>query len=153
MFVLLRVDVFRCRATYLSLPLFPSPPPPPHPLPPPGCAGEVDDSYGYGGTGKFSTNSKFASYGATFGAGDVVMAILDLDAQPPAVSFAKNGVWLGVACKLAAFQRDTPAAALYPHVLSKNTRWVADPPGPSPGPTDFLIPFYRHGLLARVEKF
>lgn len=40
------------------------------------CAGEEPLSYGYGGTGKASTDCKFKDYGKPFHVGDVVGAIL-----------------------------------------------------------------------------
>jgi hypothetical protein len=43
--------------------------------------GGVDKSgFGYGGTGKRSNNKQFESYGETFGLGDVIGCLLDLDA-------------------------------------------------------------------------
>jgi len=38
------------------------------------CVGEEPFSYGYGGTGKASTDCKFKDYGTTFGQGDVISA-------------------------------------------------------------------------------
>jgi hypothetical protein len=38
--------------------------------------GEVDNSYGYGGTGKTSSGNKFFSYGEPYGPGDVVGCFL-----------------------------------------------------------------------------
>ena len=89
-------------------------------------AGEEMDSWGYGGTGRFSTNNKFAPYGETYGVGDVVAALLDLDSRPPTISFAKNGRWLGVASPLWGFKAGCPERALFPHILSKNCRWWID---------------------------
>jgi len=41
--------------------------------------GEVEHSYGYGGTAKVSENLEFRSYGVKFGAGDVIGCYLDLN--------------------------------------------------------------------------
>lgn len=81
--------------------------------------GEDPDSYGYGGTGRFSNNNKFKMYSENFGAGDVITALVDFDAFPPNISYMKNGRWLGVAAQLHGFQ---PGKALFPHVLLKNAR-------------------------------
>lgn len=40
------------------------------------CEGEEPLSYGYGGTGKASTDSKFKDYGKPFQVGDVIGALL-----------------------------------------------------------------------------
>jgi hypothetical protein len=40
------------------------------------CEGEEPLSYGYGGTGKASTDCKFKDYGKPFHVGDVVGALL-----------------------------------------------------------------------------
>lgn len=84
--------------------------------------GEESNSYGYGGTGKFSTNNKFVNYGEKFGVGDVIGCLLDLDSRPPNMSYAKNGRWLGVAQPLPGFQVGKKETALFPHILTKNTR-------------------------------
>lgn len=84
--------------------------------------GEEPDSYGYGGTGKFSCNNDFTEYGEPFTTGDVICAMLDLHSQT--ISYMKNGKPLGVAMQL----RDSPVGdrnqALFPHILTKNTRYV-----------------------------
>lgn len=84
-------------------------------------SGEDADSYGYGGTGRFSDNCKFRLYGETYGMGDVMLAIVDFTARPPTISYCKNGHFLGVAARLS---RHPPGQALFPHVLSKNCRLV-----------------------------
>ena len=38
--------------------------------------GEVDNSYGYGGTGKTSSGNKFFSYGEPYGPGDTIGCFL-----------------------------------------------------------------------------
>ena len=86
--------------------------------------GEEPDSYGYGGTGKFSTNCKFSNFGERFGKGDIIMALLDLDCQQPSMSYARNGVWLGVAHTVQDWRPGSKDAALFPHILTKNCRWV-----------------------------
>ncbi|VDI10442.1 heterogeneous nuclear ribonucleoprotein U-like protein 1 [Mytilus galloprovincialis] len=88
--------------------------------------GEEPYSYGYGGTGKFSKNCKFSNYGEQYGEGDVIGALLDLDAKPPSMSFTKNGKWLGVAETLSAFPVGVKERALFPHILSKNTKFIVN---------------------------
>ncbi|ESO06326.1 hypothetical protein HELRODRAFT_64249 [Helobdella robusta] len=85
--------------------------------------GEEQDSWGYGGTGKFSTNNKFSDYGEAYTIGDVITAFLDLDSKPASISFAKNGLWLGVASPLHGFKVDQKSHAMFPHILSKNCRF------------------------------
>ena len=79
-------------------------------------------SYGFGGTGRFSTNCKFSPYGESFGKGDVILSMVDLEARPPNISYAKNGRWLGVAIPLHRWPVGVRDKALFPHVLSKNCR-------------------------------
>ena len=85
-------------------------------------SGEEPNSYGYGGTSKFSSNNKFKNYGEKFGVGDVLSCLLDLDSRPPNISYAKNGRWLGVAQPLHGYQVGKKDQALFPHILTKNMR-------------------------------
>ena len=87
-------------------------------------SGEEENSYGYGGTAKFSTNNKFSNFGRRFSKGDVIMAMVDFESRPPKISFAVNGDWLGVALPLHGYKVGNVETALYPHVLSKNCRYV-----------------------------
>lgn len=95
-----------------------------------GSLGESLHSFGYGGTGKFSSNGAFLDYGGRFGVGDTIICAVDLESHPRAkVAFAKNGVWLGVAKEFDAspgghgivgasgYER-----AFFPHVLLKNVK-------------------------------
>ena len=87
-------------------------------------AGEENLSFGYGGTGKASTNSEFKDYGEKFSEGDVVGVYLDLDAEPATISYAKNGVDLGTCFE---FEKSSLGEqALYPHVLSKNCEFTVN---------------------------
>ncbi|OEH80029.1 spry domain-containing protein [Cyclospora cayetanensis] len=95
--------------------------------------GDSAESWGFGGTGKKSTNRKFSDYGTSFTAGDVVGVVIDLDAL--SLSFTKNGQFLGGAFDLPRKVRET---GLFPHVYVKNfdfeinfrqaTKWT-EPPG------------------------
>ncbi|XP_057961572.1 uncharacterized protein LOC131153342 isoform X2 [Malania oleifera] len=97
-----------------------------------GSLGETSYSFGFGGTGKFSNAGKFLDYGEKFGVGDTVVCALDLETKPlAAVSFSKNGKWLGPAKLFDAGPKglgvvDSPVrklqwdSALFPHVLLKN---------------------------------
>ncbi|KAM8952272.1 heterogeneous nuclear ribonucleoprotein U-like protein 1 [Pelodytes ibericus] len=81
--------------------------------------GEEPCSYGYGGTAKKSTNSKFENYGETFTENDVIGCYIDFETHGDVeISFSKNGHPLGVAFSV---RRETlGGAALFPHVLVKN---------------------------------
>ena len=82
--------------------------------------GEEKNSFGYGGTAKASTDCKFNDYGQTFQQDDVITCYLDLDDEKKTISFAKNGEDLGVCFDDLASVEEK---ALYPHVLTKNTRF------------------------------
>ncbi|XP_056172042.1 uncharacterized protein LOC115693480 [Syzygium oleosum] len=98
---------------------------------PVGSLGESYCSFGYGGTGKFSTANDFLGYGEKFGVGDTIVCAVDLESKPLAsIGFSKNGKWLGVAKQFDASGMglgvDTAASnlpwkpALFPHILLKN---------------------------------
>ena len=84
--------------------------------------GEVKDSYGYGGTGKFSVGNKFQTYGTTFGKGDVITALLDLETSK--ISYNVNGRSYGVAARIKNPPKGEASKALFPHLLSKNIKYV-----------------------------
>ena len=63
--------------------------------------GEASLSYGYESTGKVCASSSFFAYGQAFGEGDVVGAYIDLESEPKALKFTKNGEDLGVAMSLS----------------------------------------------------
>ncbi|XP_014749611.1 PREDICTED: heterogeneous nuclear ribonucleoprotein U-like protein 1, partial [Sturnus vulgaris] len=76
-------------------------------------------SFGYGGTGRKSTDAKFQSYGESFGESDVIGCLADFEAGPEVeLSFLKNGRWLGVAFRVP--KAALGGRALFPHVLVKN---------------------------------
>lgn len=81
--------------------------------------GEDPFSYGYGGTGKASTNLKFKSYGRTFGKGDVLGCFLDLESEPVVMSFTVNGQHQGIAYEVS--HSELGDQALFPHIVTKNT--------------------------------
>lgn len=81
--------------------------------------GEDPFSYGYGGTGKASTNLKFKDYGKTFGKGDIVGCFLDLESEPVVMSFTVNGQHQGIAYEIS--HSDLGDQALFPHIVTKNT--------------------------------
>ncbi|XP_074786865.1 heterogeneous nuclear ribonucleoprotein U-like protein 1 [Athene noctua] len=81
--------------------------------------GEEPFSYGYGGTGKKSTNCKFENYGETFAENDVIACLVDFECgEEVEMSFMKNGKWLGVAYRIR--KEILGGRALFPHVLVKN---------------------------------
>ncbi|KAJ8493506.1 hypothetical protein OPV22_015227 [Ensete ventricosum] len=99
---------------------------------PVGNLGETTNSFGFGGTGKFSSSGKFSDYGTKFGVSDTIICAVDLDNKPLAsIGFSKNGKWLGVARHFDASSRGLGVvelshqglpweSALFPHILLKN---------------------------------
>ncbi|XP_022139874.1 heterogeneous nuclear ribonucleoprotein U-like protein 1 isoform X2 [Momordica charantia] len=99
---------------------------------PVGNLGETKQSFGFGGTGKFSNAGKFSDYGEKFGIGDTIVCAVNLESKPLAsIGFSKNGKWLGTAIQFDAGPRglgvvDSPLrklqreSAFFPHVLLKN---------------------------------
>jgi len=96
--------------------------------------GDTADSWGWGGTGMRSHNNEYTEYGGSFGLGDVIGCIIDIDQG--SISYTKNGQFMGI-----AFDNIPPTAqetGLFPHLLLKNVRckvnfsrknrWF-DPPG------------------------
>ncbi|GFQ02319.1 heterogeneous nuclear ribonucleoprotein u-like protein 1 [Phtheirospermum japonicum] len=94
--------------------------------------GETLNSFGFGGTGKFSNSGNFPNYGERFGVGDTIICAVDLESFPMAsIGFSKNGNWLGVAKHFDAGPNGlgvvgSPVkglhweSAVFPHVLLKN---------------------------------
>ncbi|XP_034147222.1 heterogeneous nuclear ribonucleoprotein U-like protein 1 [Esox lucius] len=82
--------------------------------------GEEAFSFGYGGTGKKSSNCKFEDYGEKFGENDVIGCFIDFDTNGDQVemAFSKNGVWLGVGFRVS--KDELAGRPLFPHVLVKN---------------------------------
>jgi len=76
--------------------------------------------YGFGGTGKKSHMRKFDSYGEPFTAGDVIGCFLQMPAagKQGAVSFSKNGKWLGHAFDVPASMK----GPLFPAISMKNAQ-------------------------------
>ncbi|KAH0770635.1 hypothetical protein KY290_014616 [Solanum tuberosum] len=99
-----------------------------------GNLGETLHSFGFGGTGKFSSQGKFSNYGERFGVGDTIICCIDLESSPLAsIGFSKNGKWLGTSKQFNAGPGPTGLevvdcpmknlhwhSALFPHVLLKN---------------------------------
>jgi len=82
--------------------------------------GEDNLSYGYGGTGKISVNSRFSDYGQPFSVGDVITCCVDLDTKPCTIFYLLNGEYLGVAFKIG---NELGERALFPHVTIKNMKF------------------------------
>ncbi|XP_054883916.1 heterogeneous nuclear ribonucleoprotein U-like protein 1 isoform X3 [Poeciliopsis prolifica] len=81
--------------------------------------GEEPFSFGYGGTGKKSSDCKFADYGEKFGENDVIGCYIDFESSDEVtMGFSKNGVNLGVAFRTT--KEALAGRALFPHVLVKN---------------------------------
>ncbi|KAL5096588.1 hypothetical protein RYX36_000915 [Vicia faba] len=97
-----------------------------------GALGETKQSFGFGGTGKFSNAGKFLNYGNRFGVGDTIVCCVDLESKPLAsIGFSKNGKWLGTAFQFDVASLGLGAGSslskvspwewpLFPHVLLKN---------------------------------
>ncbi|XP_077468165.1 heterogeneous nuclear ribonucleoprotein U-like protein 1 isoform X2 [Stigmatopora argus] len=81
--------------------------------------GEEPFSFGFGGTGKKSSDCKFADYGEKFGENDVIGCYIDFEqGEEVEMGYSKNGVALGVAFKTT--KEELAGRALFPHVLVKN---------------------------------
>ncbi|GAX80589.1 hypothetical protein CEUSTIGMA_g8026.t1 [Chlamydomonas eustigma] len=92
---------------------------------PVGQLGEVEHSWGFGGTGRVATGNTFKAYGESFGPGDVIVCLVDLSpGQPSSISFIKNGVFLGKAFDISVPADETQA--YFPHVLIKNSEVALD---------------------------
>jgi len=80
--------------------------------------GEVEGSFGYGGTGKVSTMRNFVTYGIPFTVGDTVGCYADLSGKPT-ISFSVNGKFYGKAFSIPRKYHGKP---LFPHVFLKNVK-------------------------------
>ncbi|KAI4884422.1 hypothetical protein NFI96_009486 [Prochilodus magdalenae] len=80
--------------------------------------GEEPMSFGYGGTGKKSSNCKFEDYGEKFGENDVIGCYLDFESGQVEMAFSKNGKWLDTCYRIS--HEELAGRALYPHILVKN---------------------------------
>uniref|UniRef100_A0A183EP44 ATP-dependent RNA helicase DDX1 n=1 Tax=Gongylonema pulchrum TaxID=637853 RepID=A0A183EP44_9BILA len=78
-------------------------------------SGTDSNGFGYGGTGKKSTNKQFENYGTSFTLGDTIGCMLDLDSST--IAFSKNGKHLGKAFDIPQKLKNT---ALFPAVVLKN---------------------------------
>ena len=94
-------------------------------------------SYGFGGTGKISTNNKFFNYGTPYGYGDVIGTYLDMTVDPMIISYTINGKDMGVAFRIPKYE--TQGQALFPHVMTKNQDFLVNF-GQLPGPMCPLLP-------------
>lgn len=80
--------------------------------------GEELNSFGYGGTGKISTDCHFRDYGCRFKEGDVIGSFLDMESRPATISYTVNGKDQGVAFEVK--HSTLGERPLFPHVLTKN---------------------------------
>nr|CDS26365.1 e1b 55 kda associated protein [Hymenolepis microstoma] len=84
--------------------------------------GEEQNSFGYGGTGKKSTDGKFEDYGSSFKEGDVIGAFLEFTDSEVIITFSVNGANQG-----ECFRFDKSSlgenSALFPHVYVKNVEF------------------------------
>ncbi|XP_067007718.2 heterogeneous nuclear ribonucleoprotein U-like protein 1 [Anabrus simplex] len=110
--------------------------------------GEEPQSYGYGGTGKASTDCKFKNYGRPFMVGDVVGAFLDMNSDPIVMSFSVNGESQGVAYEIS--RSALQGNALYPHVLTKNVKFECN--FGNQAPWSSLLPGYTFAGEVPVDE-
>ncbi|VDN98034.1 unnamed protein product [Rodentolepis nana] len=84
--------------------------------------GEELNSFGYGGTGKKSTDGKFEDYGSPFKEGDVVGAFLEFTDSEVIMTFSVNGTNQGECFR---FEKSSVGenAAFFPHVYVKNVEF------------------------------
>ncbi|CAH8679688.1 unnamed protein product [Schistosoma rodhaini] len=87
--------------------------------------GEEPQSFGYGGTGKKSTNNKFTDYGCTFGEGDIVGAFIEWTSVEALLRFSVNGVDQGECFRVQKSQLGEHSA-LFPHVYVKNVEFACN---------------------------
>uniref|UniRef100_A0A8C2HBG0 Heterogeneous nuclear ribonucleoprotein U like 1 n=1 Tax=Cyprinus carpio TaxID=7962 RepID=A0A8C2HBG0_CYPCA len=81
--------------------------------------GEEPFSFGYGGTGKKSSNCKFEDYGEKFRENDIIGCYIDFDSSEEVeMTFSKNGKGLGPCFHVS--REELAGRALFPHVLVKN---------------------------------
>ncbi|XP_059405935.1 heterogeneous nuclear ribonucleoprotein U-like protein 1 [Carassius carassius] len=81
--------------------------------------GEEPFSFGYGGTGKKSSNCKFEDYGEKFSENDIIGCYIDFESgEEVEMAFSKNGKGLGPCFHVS--REELAGRALIPHVLVKN---------------------------------
>ncbi|XP_019162868.1 PREDICTED: heterogeneous nuclear ribonucleoprotein U-like protein 1 [Ipomoea nil] len=90
-----------------------------------GSLGQSLHSFGFGGTGWFSSAGTFHNYGEPFGVGDTIVCCIDLETKPASIGFFKNGKWMGMSMQFEVV--DSPIikhlvweSAFFPHILLKN---------------------------------
>jgi heterogeneous nuclear ribonucleoprotein U-like protein 1 len=84
--------------------------------------GEDGLSWGYGGTAKSAGCGEFKDYGVSFGLDNVVGVYLDMETDAKiTMSFTVDGVDQGVAFTVEP--ADIDGKALFPHILSKNSKF------------------------------
>ncbi|GFT93361.1 heterogeneous nuclear ribonucleoprotein U-like protein 1 [Nephila pilipes] len=115
--------------------------------------GEDPLSYGFGGTGKISTNCQFQEYGKTFACGDTVLGVADMDSEPVLLGFAVNGKFHGWAYRIN--RNELKGQALFPHILTKNVAFEVNF-GQKDKPyfplSDELLGFYFIGCLPIQQR-
>lgn len=113
--------------------------------------GEEKFSYGYGATGKISTNCKFQDYGKQFGKDDVVGCYVDLTGENNIdLSFTVNGENQGIAFSIS--KEEIGDVALYPHILTKNCTFCCNFGQEDPWSSNILPGYISIGEVDPQER-
>mmetsp|Transcript_19073 Transcript_19073/g.43313 ORF Transcript_19073/g.43313 Transcript_19073/m.43313 type:complete len:841 (-) Transcript_19073:149-2671(-) len=97
--------------------------------------GNDQQSFGFGSTGKKSSNRQFEDFGEAFKEGDVIGCLLDREKQT--ISYTKNGLDLGVAF---TFDSGLEEVGLLPHVCGKGFAVAVKFDRPMEYPVDGFTP-------------
>lgn len=109
--------------------------------------GESKLSYGYESNGKKCSNNEFIDYGKSFGKNDIIGCYLDADSSKSDIvlNFTVNGEDQGLAFTIST--EDTGNQALFPHILSKNCKFVCNFGQDDPWSDNILDGFKKVGCV------
>ncbi|GAB6024342.1 heteroproteinous nuclear ribonucleoprotein U-like 2 [Chamberlinius hualienensis] len=86
--------------------------------------GEGPLSFAYESSAQKISQSQIEAFGKSGDVNDVITCLLNLDVDPVEISFAKNGVDMGLAFSIPRV--DLADNALFPHISSKNVAFVVN---------------------------